>query len=79
MKTYKIKTTFIDYAIEEEDLDYCETEEEFEREKEKILLDLPQTLTFSIYCNEEDLEDEVVDYVSERTGWLLYGLKYKII
>lgn len=84
MKEYQIKVTAIDYAVEEEDLDFVEgiedfTEEQVEAKIAEIKSELPQELMLEITCEPEDLEDMVVDAVSEETGWLNNSVGYEII
>lgn len=91
-KFYKVKTTHIDYCVEEEDI--CETFEEMHPEVEvdsdeyweaidteinRLKNNLPQTLELEIECEEEDLDDEVGEAISEETGWLVNGFTYNII
>lgn len=88
---YHIKTTSIDYCIEDEDVCWQfdndpEIEEDSEEyydaihaEVKRIKKELPQTLEFEIECEEEDLNFEVCDAVSEETGWLVNSVSYKII
>lgn len=74
-KTYNIKVTSIEYAIEEEDLPDAMT-------KEELLEELPQQLTFSIDMETddiEDLEERIADEISDETGWLVSHFTYKII
>jgi len=91
VKYYRIRTTSIDYCVEDEDVceDICldpeieEDSEEFydaiEAEIVRVKNSLPQTLELEIECEPEDLDDEVCEAVSEETGWLVNGLSYDII
>ena len=88
---YHVKTTSIDYCVEDEDvcweIDNDPTIEEDSEEYydaihdriKEIKNDLPQTLDLEIECEEEDLDYEVCEAVSEQTGWLTNGVNYKII
>jgi len=79
MKTYKVLTTRILYSINWEDLDYCETEQDFIEECAKVIGELPQGLELEITCNKCNLDDMVCDAVSDETGWLVDLVEYKII
>ena len=91
MNYYKVKTTDIDYCVEEEDVCWqfdndLELEEDSEEyydaihdEIKKIKSELPQVLFLEIECEPDDLDDEVCEAVSEETGWLVNGLSYEII
>lgn len=88
---YKVKTTEIGYCIEEEDVcwqfdnqaDLEEDSEEYydaiHAEIERLERELPQELILNIECEPEDLEDMVVDAVSEATGWLNNYVNYVIL
>ena len=91
-KYYKVKTTSIDYCVEDEDVceDICndpeieEDSEEFydaiEAKIEEIKNSLPQELILEFYdCEREDLDDIVCDAISEETGWLVNSFTYDII
>lgn len=78
IERFNVHTTKIDYAIEWEDLPECETEEEFEKEKAKILKSLPQELDLEVECDKEELEDTVIDMITERTNWLICGAEYTV-
>jgi len=94
MSCYKVKTTHIDYCVEEEDILYSGTFEEQHPEVEidsdeyweavdaeiaRLKNSLPQTLEFEIECDPEDLDDEVGEAISEETGLLVNGFTYNII
>lgn len=84
MTQFKIKAFDIEYSITAEDvwfLDNVEnfTDEDFDREIERIKNELPQELELEITCEPEDLEDELVDTISEETGWLIEGCSYDVI
>lgn len=85
---FKIRTTYIDYCVEEEDV--CETvcedasiEEDSEEfydaihaEIERVKSELPQELELEIDCEPEDLDDAVADTISEKTGWPVNRVSY---
>lgn len=92
MSCYKVKTTSVDYCVEEEDI--CETFEEQHPEVEvdsdeyweaidaevaRLKNSLPQTLELEIECDPEDLDDMVCDAISEETGWLINSFTYDIL
>ena len=92
MSYYKVKTTSVDYCVEEEDI--CDTFEEQHPEVEvdsdeyceaidaeitRLKNSLPQTLELEIECDPEDLDDMVCDAISEETGWLVNSFTYDII
>lgn len=84
MTQFKIKAFDIEYSITADDvwfLDNVEnfTDEDFDREIERIKNELPQELELEITCEPEDLEDELVDTISEETGWLIEGCNYDVI
>jgi len=91
MKEYKIKVTSVDYCIEEEDVcwqfdnqaDLEEDSDEYydaiHQEIKRIKESLPQTMLLEIGCDKTDLEDMVVDAISNETGWLINGCTYEII
>ena len=82
---YRVKTTYIDYCVEPEDLDYlwpeCQDweDEDFDRKIAEIKSELPQELELEIECDKEDLDDMVCDAISEETGWLINSFDYKIL
>lgn len=91
MKYYRVKTTSVDYCVEEEDVceKICEDasiEEDSEEfydaihaEIKRVKESLPQHLELEIECDPEDLDDMVCDAISEETGWLVNGFAYDII
>jgi hypothetical protein len=91
MKYYRVKTTSIDYCVEEEDVceKICEDasiEEDSEEfydaihaEIKRVKDGLPQKLELEIECDPEDLDDMVCDAISEETGWLVNGFAYDIL
>jgi hypothetical protein len=81
---YQIKTTSIDYCVEAEDLWFLDdvedlTDEDFDREIERIKNELPQEVELEITCEPEDLEDEIADAIAEEIGWLVNNFGYDII
>lgn len=89
---FKVKTTDICYHITEEDLydefvdkhpELKEDSEEFSDalflEVEKLRRSLPTELEFEIDCEKEDLDDYVVEAVSDKTGWLTHYVNYEIL
>lgn len=82
---FTVRCYNIDYCIEFEDLEANGfdvenmTDEEIEAAKQKIRDTLPDELTLDVECTEEDLEDVVVDALSEETGWLINSYQYDII
>lgn len=91
MPKYKVKTTHIDYCIEEEDVcsefDNDVTIEEDSEEYYEAINDrikeikdkLPQRMTIVVECNKEDLDEMVCDEITNRTGWLIYGFDYNVV
>lgn len=86
MIKYTIKTTHIDYDINEEDVDYDvfdveanDIDEAVDLAIEEIRSNLPQELTFEIECEPDDLDDEIVDAVTNETGWLINQVDYVVI
>lgn len=91
MEKFKIKTRYIDYCIEEEDVcsefDNDVTIEEDSEEYYQAINDkikeikdnLPQHMLINVECDKEDLDEMVCDEITNRTGWLIYGFDYDII
>lgn len=91
METYKVKVTSVDYCIEEEDVCWQfdndpsieEDSEEYydaiHKEIERIEASLPQTLELEVGCDPEDIEDMVVDAISQETGWLINNCTYEVM
>lgn len=80
---YKILVTSIDYEIDAEDLgfslqDYWENYDEVEQEIEKFKSTLPQNLELEVECEGQDLEDCILNAVSDETGYLANSFTYKI-
>lgn len=53
--------------------------DELNLEIQKIKNSLPQEMIFEIECELDELDDEVINYVSNQTGWLVNSIKYTII
>ena len=85
-KTYIVNVDSINYAIEDEDIcEYVEDlptieeqNKEADRIRKNILSKLPQQLVLEITCEKEDLEDMVINEVTEMSGWLIYGCTYHV-
>lgn len=80
---YKILVTSINYEIDAEDLgfslqDYQEDYDEVEQEIEKFKSTLPQNLEIELDCEEQDLEDCILNAISDETGYLVNSFTYKI-
>jgi len=71
-ETYKVRVYDIDYDIKEEDVD-----DDLSIEYVRGLL--PTELELEITCEEDFLEDEITEAISEETGWLVNTYKYEII
>lgn len=90
-KNWHIKTVFIDYCVEEEDVcwqfdnqaDLEEDSEEYydaiHKEIEKIKASLPQEIELEIECSPDNLDDIILDAISEETGWLVNNFEYKVL
>jgi len=83
-KFYRVKTTHIDYCVEDEDV--IDTlpmddpdDEDIEDAIDAVKASLPQVLELEIECEPDDLDDMVCDAISEETGWLVDGFTYDII
>ena len=91
MQKFRIRTRFIDYCVEEQDV--CskfdndvtieENSEEYYQaiadEIARIKAELPQKMEFTVECDREDLDEIVCNEISERTGWLIYGFDYDVL
>ena len=91
MEKFKVKTRYIDYCVEEEDV--CsefdndasieeDSEEYYQAINDKIREikdNLPQHMLINVECDKEDLDEMVCDEITNRTGWLIYGFDYDII
>ena len=71
-ETYKVRVYDIDYDIKEEDVD-----DDLSIEYVRGLL--PTELELEVTCEEDFLEDEIAEAISEETGWLVNTYKYEII
>lgn len=85
---YQIKVNAIDYCVEDEDVcDLVDVKPEYttswydaiDTKIEEIKSSLPQTMELEIECEEEDLADQVVNVVSDITGWLNNSVDYQVI
>lgn len=89
IKHFRIRTTSIDYCVEEEDVceKICEDasiEEDSEEfydaihaEIGKVKDGLPQHLELEVDCEPEGLDDAVADAICKKTGWLVNGFAYE--
>ena len=80
---YKVLVTSIDYEIDAEDLgfslqDYWEDYDKVEQEIEKFKPTLPQNLEVELECEGQDLEDCILNAISDKTGYLVNSFTYKI-
>lgn len=85
---YKIKTTFIDYSINYEDVDWLAPEDLKDEELdawcdekiEQIRQELPQELELEVTVDSADeLDYMIADAISEETGWLVEVFTYSIL
>ena len=76
-KKYTIRITSVDYDITHGDIDACD-EKETIKEIKRIIRSLPQKMVFQIKCEIDDLEGEIINAVSDRTGWLVNSVQYEI-
>ena len=82
LKEYKVKVNSVDYCVTEEDvIDYVSDDEDIDDKIKEIKSGLPQELVLVITsnCATEYVEDEIVDAISEETGWLINSFTYNII
>ena len=90
-QTWHIKTVSIDYCIEDQDIcwqfdnqaDLEEDSEEYydaiHKEIDKIRASLPQEIELEIEGSPDELDDLIVDAISEETGWLVNSFEYKVL
>lgn len=71
-KNFKVKVYDIDYFITEEDVD-----DDLSIEYVRSLL--PNELELEVECEPDNLEDMLVDAISDETGWLINTYKYEIL
>lgn len=71
-KKYNVRVYDIDYDIKEEDVD-----DDLSVEYVRCLL--PTELDLEVECLEDDLEDVLVDAISEETGWLVNSFSFSIL
>lgn len=86
---FKVKCHDIDYCVGwedvennfdvPEDLNDEQLDDWFEEKIDQIKSTLPEEVTLTVEATEEDLEDVVVDALSEETGWLINSYEYDII
>ena len=78
---YSIRVTKVWYSVEEENVDYLDTDDEevIAKEIERIKGSLPQTFDFMFTCEEDELEDYIADAITEETGWLVESFEYEIV
>ena len=78
LKEYKVKVNSVDYCVTEEDVS---DDEDIADKIKEIKSGLPQELVLVITCDcaPEYVEDEIVDAISEETGWLINSFTYDII
>lgn len=80
-KLYKLLATNIDYCVEEEDvIDLVDSDDEIEIENKinEIKSSLPQALEIECECESDELDDEIADAISNKTGWLINSFDYEI-
>ena len=82
MEIYNIKVTSVDYSVTEQDIDSSydldsKTQEEIDDIIQGIKNSLPQTMMLSVECEKEDLEDQIANLISEKTGWLINSFTYE--
>ncbi len=81
-KHYKVKAYDIDYEVTAEDVDDGTdlTDSELEARIKAVKESLPKELVFEIDAkNEEELEELLVDEISNETNWLVRGYQFMII
>ena len=81
-KLYKVRVSNIQYDIDDETImDYLNTENDdlIEKERKRIRKHLPNWFDLQIECEPCELDDYVIDEVTNRTGWLNYGCNYRIL
>lgn len=61
------------------DLDEDDLDEWYDLKVDEIKASLPKEVILTVEATEEDLEDVIVDALSEETGWLIDSYKYDII
>lgn len=89
---FVVKTSSIDYDIDYHDVltrvkdkypDVLEDSDEFDDlidlEIEEFKKELPQELTLEIECERDDLDDCVIDAITDETDWLVNDCIYTVI
>ena len=89
---YKVRAYDIDYSVEDEDVcaefdndpeletDSEEYYEAVHNKVKQILNDLPREMVLTVECDEEeDLEEEITDTITESSGWLIIGYSYDVL
>lgn len=74
MAKIKVKITKINYSIDEKDFDDYQ---EYYYTKESLPKEM--VLEFQFNENEQDLDDVIVNLISDKTGWLVADFDYQII
>jgi len=85
-KYYRVLVTSVDYCVEYEDVfetywpeDQEWTDEQFDEKIEEVKSRLPQSMELEVECEPGDLDDMVVDAISEETGWLVNSFTYDVL
>lgn len=91
-KHYKVRTTYIDYDISEEDVELPDpfesygrmdieeySSEEIEDMIDELKNSLPQVLEFEVDCQEDELDEIISDLVSDETGYLINEVDYNVL
>jgi len=79
---FKVRVKGIDYDVEDEDVDDGEDHDDdwYQSQIDEIVSKLPTTVDIEVECSEDDLDDYIVDMISEKTGWLINGYQsYEIL
>ena len=79
--TYLVHVNYIDYSVYPEDLEEDPdtlSDEEIETKISEIKNSLPKELDLEITCDPDNLEDYIVDAISDETGWLVNDYSYEI-
>lgn len=79
---FKVRVRGIDYDVEDEDVDDGEDHDDdwYQSQIDRIISKLPTTVDVEVECSEDDLDDYIVDMISEKTGWLINGYQsYEIL
>ena len=79
---FKVRVKGIDYDVEDEDVDDGEDHDDdwYQSQIDEIVSKLPTTVDIEVECSEDDLDDYIVDQLSEKTGWLINSYQsYEIL